>query len=31
MKPSRKVGPYDGHMTNAHARGDPALLGVVFV
>jgi hypothetical protein len=25
-----KVGPYDGHVTNAHAFGDIALLGVVF-
>ncbi len=25
-----KVGPYDGHVTNAHAFGDAALLGVVF-
>ena len=26
-----KVGPYDGHLTNAHAFGDAALLGTVFV
>ena len=25
-----KVGPYDGHVTNAHAYGDESLLGVVF-
>lgn len=25
-----KVGPYDGHVTNAHAYGDASLLGVVF-
>jgi hypothetical protein len=25
-----KVGPYDGHVTNAHAFDDPSLLGVVF-
>lgn len=25
-----KVGPYDGHVTNAHASGDLARLGVVF-
>jgi len=25
-----KVGQYDGHVTVAHAYGDPALLGVVF-
>lgn len=25
-----KVGPYDGHLTNAHASGDESLLGVVF-
>lgn len=25
-----KVGPYDGHVTVAHAYGDPGLLGTVF-
>lgn len=25
-----KVGPYDGHVTNAHAHGDEALLGTVY-
>ena len=25
-----KVGPYDGHVTMAHAYGDPSLLGVIF-
>ncbi len=25
-----KVGPYDGHFTNAHAYGDESLLGTVF-
>lgn len=25
-----KVGPYDGHLTNAHAYGNPALLGVIY-
>ncbi len=25
-----KVGPYDGHYTNAHAYGDASLLDVVF-
>lgn len=25
-----KVGPYDGHLTNAHAYGDPSLLGVIY-
>ena len=25
-----KVGPYDGHLTNAHAASDPSLLDVVF-
>lgn len=25
-----KVGPYDGHVTNAHAYGDPSLLGTVY-
>jgi len=25
-----KVGPYDGHSTNAHAYGDVSLLGTVF-
>ena len=25
-----KVGPFDGHDTNAHAYGDESLLGVVF-
>ena len=25
-----KVGPYDGHVTQAHAYGDAALLGVVY-
>lgn len=25
-----KVGPSDGHMTNAHAWADPALLDVIF-
>jgi hypothetical protein len=25
-----KLGPYDGHITTAHAHGDEALLGVVF-
>lgn len=25
-----KVGPYDGHVTVAHAYGDPALLDSVF-
>ncbi len=25
-----KLGPYDGHMTNAHAFGDLSLLGVVY-
>ncbi len=25
-----KVGPYDGHLTNAAAFADPSLLGVVF-
>jgi hypothetical protein len=25
-----KVGPYDGHVTVAHAHGDPSLLGVVL-
>jgi Domain of unknown function (DUF6985) len=25
-----KVSPYDGHLTLAHAYGDPSLLGVVF-
>jgi hypothetical protein len=25
-----KVSPYDGHVTVAHAYGDPSLLGVVF-
>jgi hypothetical protein len=25
-----KVSQYDGHVTIAHANGDPSLLGVVF-
>lgn len=25
-----KVGPYDGHSTNAHAHGDPSLLTTVY-
>lgn len=25
-----KVGPYDGHVTQALASGDPGLLGVVY-
>lgn len=25
-----KVGPYDGHLTNADAYGDPSLQGVIF-
>lgn len=26
-----KVGPYDGHLTNADAYADPSLAGIVFV